>query len=286
MRRFISLTVLFAFMTSPVSALVDTGVLMRYYIDEAASGTAPSDALDSVADPANLGLVYDGNMAYDEDAANKRHLESDAVTGDQRGEFSIDDASDKIRDLDGNEQKWTWEVKVAVDAGTSSNGRIFVFQRDDVGDNPDLGFTATDQDFRFYWEEAIMRTWSITDANTTVWTAVVDTTQGTANDRIIIYKNGADFSGSTSKIADPAQNDTLTLNASAAIFIFNRRGSVGDFDRSFNGRLFYGAAYTSAFSAQDVSDNFDILDPNDDTPSVVGGSEGFGRRQINIMFSH
>ena len=101
-----------------------------------------------------------------------------------------------------------------------------------------------------------------------VWHAVVDTTQATANDRIRIYKDGTLQSPTVD--ANPAQNATLAMATSSRLFMFNRGSAT--FARSMDGVLFYAALYSSAFSAANVTTNFDILTLDDDTP-VVGDDD-------------
>ena len=169
--------------------LVDTDLQVRYYVDEAISGTGPAAVLDGsgVGSDFDLTIDYDGTMSYTEVGGNSG-LESTSTTGDHRAEGSINNTSDKLRDNILGAQKVTMELVVRIDDITSDGGRVFVIN--ESTSNPTIGFAGTSStDLSFYWGAVKVRSW---DPGTvrTVWHAVVDTTQGTANDRVLIYKDG------------------------------------------------------------------------------------------------
>ena len=125
-------------------ALVDTGLVVRYFLDEAASGRDPTAVLDSsgVGTAFDLTINYDTDkLAYTETSGN-RGLESVSTANNQRANKAINNTSDKVRDNLHGSKTITVEIKVRVDSISSSNGRIFVIN-DRAGSNPAIGFTGT-----------------------------------------------------------------------------------------------------------------------------------------------
>ncbi|MGC1951708.1 MAG: hypothetical protein WA970_03875, partial [Gammaproteobacteria bacterium] len=78
-------------------SMVDTGLVTRYYIDEASSGTSPTQVSDSSPNAYHLTNVDygSGNMAYTEVSGN-RGLESTSTAGTQRARRAIDNTSDVV----------------------------------------------------------------------------------------------------------------------------------------------------------------------------------------------
>lgn len=244
------------------AALVDTDLQIRYYIDEAASGQGPTAVLDGsgVGADFDLTITYTAALNYQEISGN-RGLESTAVTGTQAASKQIDNTSDKIRDNIIGAQKITVEVVVRIDDLSGSTGRIFCLQRSN--DDIRFGFGGeSGTELKFYWEEVVMRTIDPGTARIHL-VASIDTTLATANDRIKIYID--DVLQSPTIDANPAQNDTLTASNSTNVFMLNRGGSAS---RGMDGVLFYAAMYSGAFSAANVTTNFDILTADDDTPTA------------------
>jgi hypothetical protein len=169
---------------------------------------------------------------------------------------NIDDISDKIRDLEG-QQKITIEFVLDYDDGNSGNGRIFVIN---IGtSNPEIGICADEMGkFYFFWERGYCRTWYGATTRT-IFHIVIDTTQGVENDRVKIYENGI-LAVIDSYDSNPVQNDTFNFGANASLYMFNRAGG----GRAIDGIIFYAALYSSAFSQADVTNNHDILIEDDD----------------------
>ena len=65
--------------------------------------------------------------------------------------------------------------------------------------------------------------------------------------------------------------------------MFNRE-NTGNFDRSFDGIIFYAALYDSAFSQTDVDTNYAILSVDDDTPAPGPPQVPFGTINANTFY--
>ena len=246
-------------------ALVDTGLLVRYYVDEAASGDGPANVLDASGNGYDVPIQYGVSslFLYTEVSGN-RGLEctsEGAVVGCIK---SVSDASDILRDNLHGTQKATIEIVFDPDVFSAGGSRLLSVHPDDSGTgNFTLRATSLTVN-QFAWENTIMRTWDPSTSARQVVHIVVDTTLATANDRVKIYVNGTLQSPTIN--SNPALNDTLTLAASSFLNLWCR----GDFatpTRAPDGTLFYAAIYNSAFSQADVTTNFDILTADDDTPA-------------------
>ena len=251
-------------------ALVDTGLIVRYYIDEAASGQVPGAVLDgsSVGADFDLAITYDAtDLNYNEISGN-RGLENTNTGTDARATKAINDTSDKVRDNIHGAQKATLEVVVRADSFAAGGGRCFGINVGTTdgsfmlrGKNGDIQFFA---EFGAGVNPKVYRTWTDGVGTRSVFHIVVDTTLATADDRIKIYRDGTLITPTVND--NPALNDIIELDAGATMFMFNRGTST--FGRAMDGVLFYAALYSSAFTAGNVTTNFDILTSDDDTPAA------------------
>ncbi|KKK85923.1 hypothetical protein LCGC14_2768380 [marine sediment metagenome] len=250
-------------------ALVDTGLLVRYYIDEAASGQGPAEVLDnSIAPDFDLAITYDTtDLNYNEISGN-RGLENTNVDTDARAVKDINDTSDKVRDNIHGAQKATLEAVVRADSFNAGGGRCFGINVGTTDGSFMLrGATSSFQfaaEFGAGVNPQVYRTWTDGIASRSVFHVVVDTTQATADDRIKVYRDGTLITPTVND--NPALNDTIELDAGSTMFMFNR-GTVS-FARSMDGVLFYAALYSSAFTSGNVTTNHNILTSDDDTPAA------------------
>lgn len=245
-------------------ALVDTGGIVRYYIDEAASGQGPANVLYSgdFTPDFDLAITYDGTDLNYVEISGNRGLENIDVSTLARAEKAINDTSDKVRDAVDGSKTLTVEIVARVDNFNSGTGRCFVINK--ASDNPSLGLSGTSStNANVYFNGTLMRSFDPGSVRA-VWEIVYDTALATANDRIKIYKDKVIQSPTIND--NPALNATLTLPTGSKLFMLNR-GDSG-FQRSMDGVLFYAALYSVAMPQADVDTNFDVLDPDDDTPGA------------------
>lgn len=264
-------------------ALVDTGLVARYFFDEAASGSTPTEALDGsgVGSAVNLTLTYGGNLNYAETSGN-RGLQSTSDSGAQRARYAINNASDKVRDNLHGTQTATIVVVLSATSISSSGGRIFGIN-DRAGNNGRLMLRGTSlSDLGVMWNDVLwVHNISITSNTRTVFHIVIDTTEANVDDRIVVYKNGTPFSASTD--TPPNQNDTLSLPSDVDLSAFNRESS-GNFDRSFTGILYGASLHDAAFTPEEVEEDYDAWVADDDTPAggEVTGSGAIALPEISI----
>jgi hypothetical protein len=248
--------------TSGSSALINLSLVMRYYFDEAASGSTPTTVTDWGVASANLTLDYgSGNLSYVTVGAN-RGLESTSVTGTQKASRVIDDTSDTIREGIEGAQKLTIEFVLRVDVrNTSGQSRVFgiIDEASDVGRLMVKAAQGSD-DYLLAFNGTNVESWALTTTEAAIWHVVIDTTAAAADDRVVVYKNGTAVT--TTSTAAITQNATLDLSVSQQLIAMNRIAS----ERSFDGRLAYAAIYGTAFTESQVDHNVDVLTISDDNP--------------------
>jgi len=245
--------------------LVGTPVV-RYYFDEAASGTGPTAVVDRSGNGYDLTTINygAGNMAYAEPAAGMRALDSISVNGTQRASRAIDNTSDAVRDALAGVTQATIELVLRLDAANSNGGRVFGIN-DRAGNDGELMVKASNDlntSLKLSFNDLDSPDSNNIGTARSVLHIVLDSTQGTASNRLKLYQNGTLL---TSFGDNVGLNETLALAADLDLVAFNR-DSGGSFDRSIDGALFYAAIYAEAFTAQMVSDNYDILTLDDDQP--------------------
>ena len=246
--------------------LSNTSLVVRYYFDEAVSGTAPASVIDRSANGYHLDEVNygSGNMAYTEVSGN-RGLEStdSGGSGTQRARHAIHDSADAVRSALTGSKTITLEIVATIDALNSVNNSFIFGIQNRSSAFPTVGLSSnTASSLSAFWETAEMRgsiPW--TAGVRYVWHVVFDTAQATANDRVKVYRDGV--LQSPSVIANPALDDTFTMAASLDLSALNRE-NAGSFGRSFDGIVYYAAIYARAFAQGDVTAHYDILTLGDD----------------------
>jgi hypothetical protein len=246
------------------AGLVDTGLIARYYIDEAGSGTSPTALEDASSNNYDLTEINysSGNMSFTE-TNNQRGLDSTSLTGTQRARRSINDTSDALRDALNGSTKATLEIVWRGDDFSVAGGRVFGINNRSGGTGVLMIRGLDSNTLETTFNNTTHDRFDPTIGSRKVIHIVYDSTQGVAVDRIKVYENGSDISESGNTLT---QNSTLSIDASSDLIMFNRESS-GTFDSSFDGALYYAAIYSHAFSASEVQTNVDILNANDDTPA-------------------
>ena len=244
--------------------LIDTGLLARYYVDEAASGTTPTHVLDSSGVGADLDLTITyGTGSYTETSGN-RGLESIAVNSTTKAHGAINDTSDKIRDALHGATQMTIEIVADLQGFGTNVSRIFGIFIVGGADIFSIEGQTSVNALRLYFNDSFATLASQTGGGRKVYHYVVDTTQGTAADRRRFYVNGVQQTLAGTTIG--TQNTTLSIGSGAVLGMLG----TGTGSRQLDGIVYYAAVYSGAFSSSDVTNNYDILTLDDDTPT--GGS--------------
>jgi hypothetical protein len=251
--------------------LNNTGLVVRYYIDEAASGTGPTAVLDKsgVGTAANLSIVYDGVLQYTEDAnGNRGILNNSTVFGNQRLVYAIQSGDKILSNINGSTVA-TLEVVATLTEANSSGSRIFGINNTAGAGGSFILRVHGVTDWQFGLNNVTRRSWNGGSNTRDVWHIVFDSSQSNEADRGKIYRNGSLVSATT--VNSIPQGTTISTAAGENVIAFNRE-NAGSFARSWKGTLFYAALYSVAFSSSRVADHYGVLTADDDEP--VGGGGG------------
>ena len=235
-------------------ALIDDGVLVRYFIDEAASGQGPAQLEDAAPTPLPLALSYTPVLSFTQPASRGLHWTTSGDTArasvsvngtkivlvlDPSTTFTLEVVAD-LQSVGAGENRF-----LSVANGTATYGSIALITNDLVTLRLHLGTAAI--------------TWSVPWAQgKLVIHTVVDTNQTTAADRALLYVDGtpATRTGGTSP--------TLGYTAPILTTDYLAVGNVEGAGRSPGGSVYYAAIYTTALSPVQVAGNVQRLTANDD----------------------
>jgi hypothetical protein len=240
--------------------LVDRGLVVRYFIDEAGSGQGPSELFDAAPNPLDLALTYSADLAFTSVSSGRGlRWTANNSSGDARATIT----GTKFHTMLHGSTTATIEAVVDV---TSVGGAYNHFTTVGPGGNAgDLSlFTASNTTVRLAWDSATdIGTWTVpmTTAGRIVLQAVLDTSLATATDRTRLYVDGV--AAPRASGTPPAQGSTVDLTPSTTFVIGN---GVGSTTLSIGGTIFYIAYYAEALSLDDLSTNAELLAASDDTP--------------------
>jgi hypothetical protein len=247
--------------------LDDSGLLARYYLDEADSGTAPTEALDAAPRPLALPIEYVMALSYTTDG-NHRGLNWTTAGDDGGPRIPIIDT--KILELSGS-MTGTIEAVARIDQAISTGSRLVHTGLDSSWHFSLAARSALDIDIPVVAQFEL--TTDVGNPSVSypidftvgrvVLHAVLDTSLPTQDERMKLYLNGVLVDPAVDPVpVYPTPNEVIAFVGDEAFALGNRLIN----DRSIEGTLFYGAYYTVAFSAEQVANNVAVLTANDDTP--------------------
>lgn len=260
--------------------LTTSGVLVRYFFNEAASGNTPTEVLDSIASPINLDINYaSGAMAYTEISGN-RALESTSTAG---GIAIKVVGSDKVTTALSGSTTATLEYVIHADVYNSGGARIFGLHNN----NTQAGLFLVQQDGTSSYLAINDVEWDlgfvfVATGSRTILHVVIDTAQATNADRLRLYRNGSKLVAGTHYTTPTiTQNTALNTSGSPHIVAMNRP----NLERGTDGRLFYAALYSGALSDADVTNNYNILVLDDDDDGGSGGGPTIAPRAARHLIN-
>lgn len=243
--------------------LADTGLAVRYMLNEASSGTAPTSVSDASANAYDLTTVDygSGNLSWS-NVPTGSGLTSTADTGTQRVGVAMNDSGDALRTALTGTQKATIEVVLDYTSGSTSAGRVLAINNR-TGSSPQLGLTISGTTLTPYVNQTSQYTTAnLSAAGRTVIHYVLDATLAEGGSgRSKLYVNGVLSSFSD---AGTSQGQTLSLPSALDFWLFNRQSS-GSYERSITGTLYYAAIYADALTPAQVAANYDALVVTDDS---------------------
>ena len=255
------------------SGLVDRELLVRYFVDEAASGTSPSMLIDASTPATNLAINYDADivggggaggagtpepdMTFEEVASGHRAL--DWPVANQDGRASATTVGTELIALNGFWQA-TVECVARVVDGHSTGSRLMHIGTDSAHGTLALCSKGS-SNLQARMNDTILEEWAVDLSARTVIHYVLDTSHGDVDARARIYIDGADIGNGTTQTRQPTVGETFTMTDQTITL-----GNRADGNRSIKGSIFYCALYGTALTDNEIAHNASLLAISDDTP--------------------
>lgn len=234
--------------------------LARYLMDEASSGTGPTTLVDDTGNSNDLGIVYGSSMAWDSIAAGN------GLT--YTGNAGVCNLADIITNgTVGSTLNGATEASaVTVSDGNgvfTSGGHLITLAEGNFAPQFNIQVNNTGV-VQVYCMGTI---WSFPAiSGLTVIHAVIDTTEGTTNDRVSCFFDGVEQVGTGTVII----NSTFALTTAHNITVGNR--STGF--RSLSGSLYYAELFSGILTQEEIDDQVTNLLANNDADASSGGGGG------------
>lgn len=236
--------------------LVDRGLVLRYFMDEAANGQGPAALLDSAPEPLSLPLTYQQAM-FVEDGGNRGiRWPMASSTGKAERAFSGTKLATQLTPATTVTIEIVAKV-ISAGSAAGSESQLTGLR----GSNPDFVLAAVGStDLRFFRPFGNLgATWlGVHDQQRMVLHLVFDSTRSDPETRIELFKNGMPVAKTTS--SPPGLNQNVGLGGGDDLVIGNRQNE----DRSIEGTIFYVAYYKVALDGVEISNNAQRLIVNDD----------------------
>ena len=244
--------------SAATECLVNDGLLVRYFMDEAASGQVPPELLDAAPQPLALPIVYASATAltYCENAGHRGLCWSQSNTN---AKAWIPLAGTKIYTALNGLTGGTIELVVDMTGGsfsrlshvTAASGGDFTLGSNGGGL---LGFDWQSNSWPAEWNVPLASLGRV------VLHLVLDTTQAVPADRVKLYLGG--LVQTPAQTTPPAQNQAIALETAGYYVIGNHSTNA----TSVQGAIYYVAMYSLPLTAAQVSTNASMLALDDDSP--------------------
>jgi hypothetical protein len=239
--------------------LVDSGLVVRYFIDEAESGQGPMMLSDAAQDPLPLTIDYNDELSFS-GGPGKRGLQwSDGATHARA--FAPIAGTKIIAMLDGRTQA-TIEMVVELDAILITGSVLSMIGSGNEFNFGDLSLVAGgDGQLGFFWQNgADIYVWdtNVVDAGRVVLHAVLDSAQADPIMRARYYVNGTQEVQGNPSVGN---GQTIHVQADGHLAV----GSAVAEPFSPRGIIAYVAYYNVALSDADILVNVAHLNVSDDT---------------------
>lgn len=249
----------------PDGGLIDRGLVVRYFIDEAASGTQPLFLIDSTDDPLSLPLYYEQGFGFSQ---NDSHRGLSWNSSQQRGHAGVNINGTKLMTLLNGSTYATIEFVADIKSITDNISRIVSIGTGDIGGNLLVGTDESNR-LKLYWDYGVtVGEWilPLTTFGRSVVHVVIDTTAEAEADRVQLYINNMKIGRLPGM--SPGQDEPIDLPDDAQLTLGNSFGGAV----SFSGTLYYAAVYNEAFTPEEIIANTALLTERDDTPGLRDNS--------------
>jgi hypothetical protein len=230
--------------------LINSGLLARYHLDEAATGTPPINAEDVAPAPLPLGLRYDGIMSWAEiDGIRALDYSTAGVQGDAFANVAA--TSNKLWLLHGLTHA-TVEAVVDV-AEVGATGSAIVFIGTDLSGSGEFGLFIPDAaHVSMVLGAAGGGNFDvpITTLGRVVLHGVLD------GSTVTLYVDGSP--------ATPVSTTAVPVDLGVSTHFM--LGNTRTYTNTMRGRIYYAALYTAALTPDELAHNAQLLSVSDDTP--------------------
>lgn len=250
---------------SPAGPLLGSGLLVRYYLDDAVPGDEPAQIIDSAPNPLALAVNYAGSdAAFVQDGRNRGILWDEA--GNDATVSAVAGTASKLYGGLNGSTTATLEVVLSVQSALLAGSRVIDFSEDIAQADPLFSLEVTDTNtMELDWEGIngdVPGSWSLPFGSLARFVVhlVIDTGQAQAEDRVRLYVNGA-----LATIEDGAraeQNETISVSAAMPVFFGLGNRQTGG--RGFAGTMYYAAIYSQALTVAEIEQNVAHLLISDD----------------------
>ncbi len=230
------------------ATLVDEGLIVRYFLDEAESGVAPT-ALDASGSGLDLSIDASANLVF---AAEDGHRGLRWAIAESSGRASRDGVADGLD----QGREVTFELVMAL-GGTSNFSRVIHVGAAAADGRLAVGLLGNALGLRINDSDAAR--WPYGDVARHVVHVCVDTGDADNARRARLFVDGVPREPNNSA---PLEGVTFSI-APGTPFVLGNRGQE---DRSPVGTLFYAAVYDRALDAEEIANNAALLAASDDTP--------------------
>lgn len=251
------------------SCLTDDGLVARYFLDEAATGSAPTQVEDAAQAPMPLALTYGPEMSFAADGAAHSGLSWTAAGADGRASALIDGT--KIQSALQGTTAGTIEAVLRIAEVVEGGSRIVHIGTGSEGGRFTLRSETPGQIVLWWNGDFCGGAWDAELPERAVVHGVFDSTvQEPAADRVRLYVNGVparridSVSGYCGMhVSVPPLGTTLDLPDGRHLVLGNRE--IGG--RTFSGALYYAALYARALTAAEIERHATALLQSDDRPA-------------------
>jgi hypothetical protein len=249
-------------------ALVDRGLVVRYYIDEAASGQMPLQIEDAAPMPLPLPIIYEGNTFGYVEVDGQRGLRWE-LGNTSKVMASI--TGTKVQQMLEGGTAGTIEVVVDTDVVSNQHSRIsHIASPGELGGRFTLAVPPGGQGVLFDFRPAQQQSTGEWDvplrmAGRVVVHVVLDSSLADPTQRVQAFVDGQPLPAAAAPvfpIVPPTLGEMAAFGPGPALFV----GNTFNGDTPVRGIVFYSALYAAALTPPELANNVALLLVDDDTP--------------------
>jgi len=242
-------------------ALTEQGLIVRYYLDEAADGQGPNTARDAAPEPLlPLDIQYSDASPYYVTEDGHRGLRFEALGSQGKVITAINDVKVDVA-LEGQTEA-TMELVTQVEEAEATNGSRLLW----LGTNNEAGRlslsarTTNELHFRWQLDSQEVGLWTADLTERAVLHVVLDTTRNVSRERVRLFRDGVEITNTSNEV--PEQGEVIALGADKFLALGNSEAG----SRNLVGNIYYAALYDRALTSPEIAIHTAILSESDDTP--------------------